>query len=106
MRGGARNPQTVNHPTVGRIPGGAIVEKPAPSGTPSTQVRLQLHQADFPTAARIPEAVKRHFTAETNPIAHAANAGLVSVRIPASFSAHATEFIADLEAVTVKPDRP
>ena len=66
--GGAGNTQTVNHPTVGRIPGGAIVEKPAPSVTPSTQVRLQLHEADFTTAARIAEAVNRHFTTEASPI--------------------------------------
>jgi flagellar P-ring protein precursor FlgI len=104
--GGAGNSQTVNHPTVGRIPGGAIVEKPAPSVTPSTQVKLQLHEADFTTAARIAEAVNRHFTAEAKPIAHADNSGLVSVVIPADFSTHTTEFIAELEAVTVKPDRP
>jgi flagellar P-ring protein precursor FlgI len=103
--GGAGNTQTVNHPTVGRIPGGAIVEQPAPSVAPSHQVKLQLHEADFITAARIAEAVNRHFTAEANPIAHADNSGLVSVAIPASFSTHATEFIAELEAVTVKPDR-
>jgi flagellar P-ring protein precursor FlgI len=104
--GGSGNTQTVNHPTVGRIPSGAIVEKPAPSVTPSTQVKLQLHEADFTTAARIAEAVNHHFTAEPKPIAHADNSGLVSVAIPASFSTHTTEFIAELEAVTVKPDRP
>jgi flagellar P-ring protein precursor FlgI len=104
--GGTGNTQTVNHPTVGRIPGGAIVEQPAPSVAPSHQVKLQLHEADFTTAARIAEAVNRHFTAEASPIAHADSSGLVSVVIPASFSTHATEFIAELEAVTVKPDRP
>src|SRR5271170_1269750 len=83
--GGAGTTQTVNHPTVGRIPGGAIVEKPAPSVEPTTQVRLQLHQADFTTAARIAEAVNSHFPAEAKPLAHADNSGLVSVLIPARF---------------------
>jgi flagellar P-ring protein precursor FlgI len=50
--------------------------------------------------------VNRHFTAEAKPIADADNSGLVSVVIPAGFSTHTTEFIAELEAVTVKPDRP
>lgn len=104
--GGAGTTQTLNHPTVGRIPGGAIVEQPAPSVTPSHQVKLQLHEADFTTAARIAEAVNNHFTAEAKPIAHAESSGLVSVAIPASFSTRATEFIAELEAVTVRPDRP
>lgn len=104
--GGAGNTQTVNHPTVGRIPGGAIVEKAAPSVVPTSLVRLQLHQADFSTAARIAQAVNSHFTAEAKPIAHADNSGLVSVAIPAAFTTRSTEFVAELETVTVKTDRP
>jgi flagellar P-ring protein precursor FlgI len=103
--GGAGTTQTVNHPTVGRIPQGAIVERPSPSIEPTKQVRLQLHEADFATAARIAEAVNHHFTADTSAIAHADNSGLVSVAIPADFSTRTTEFIAELEALTVKTDR-
>ena len=104
--GGAGTTQTVNHPTVGRIPNGAIVERPSPAVEPTTQVRLQLHEADFTTAARIAEAVNKHFTPEATSIAHADNSGLVSVLIPAGFSARSTEFIAELEALTVQTDRP
>src|SRR5215467_8562955 len=50
-RGGAS--QTVNHPTVGRAPNGAIVERASPSLAPKTVVRLQLRQSDFTTSARI-----------------------------------------------------
>src|SRR5271165_459222 len=39
-RGGTS--QTVNHPTAGRIPNGAIVEKLAPSVTPGGRIKLQL----------------------------------------------------------------
>src|SRR5579871_1229834 len=39
-RGGAS--QTVNHPTVGRVPSGAIVERPAPSLAPKAILHLQL----------------------------------------------------------------
>src|SRR5712692_5696723 len=49
-RGGAT--QTLNHPTAGRIPNGAIVERSAPSIAPTDRVQLQLRQADFTTAAR------------------------------------------------------
>src|SRR5580698_1879999 len=44
-RGGAQT--TVNHPTVGRSPNGATVERPAPSVAPKSMVRLQLRQSDF-----------------------------------------------------------
>src|SRR5207245_11386020 len=41
--------QTVNHPTVGRIANGALVERTAPSVAPASVVKLQLHRADFTT---------------------------------------------------------
>src|SRR5215813_7510146 len=74
-RGG--NAQTVNHPTVGRAPGGATVERAAPGFAPKGQIRLQVRQSDFTTSARIVEAVNRKFTSA----AHAENAGLVSIAI-------------------------
>ena len=83
-----------------------MVERPSPAIEPTKQVRLQLHDADFTTAARIAEVVNHHFTADTQGIAHADNSGLVSVAIPADFSARTTEFIAELEALTVQTDRP
>src|SRR4051794_19612097 len=58
-RGG--NSQTVNHPTVGRAPNGAIVERAAPSVEPRGVVRLQLLRADFTTASRIAYAVNQKF---------------------------------------------
>src|SRR6202044_2454960 len=93
-------------PTVGRIPGGAIVERTSPAVEPTKQVKLQLHAADFTTAARIDEVVNHRFTPDTQAIAHADNSGLVSVAIPADFSARTTEFIAELEKLTVQTDRP
>jgi flagellar P-ring protein FlgI len=104
--GSAGTSQTVNHPTVGRIPNGAIVERASPAIEPTKEVRLQLHEADFTTAARIAEVVNRHFTPDAQAIAHADNSGLVSVSIPQSFSTRSTEFIAELEALTVQADRP
>ena len=106
IAGGGGNSQVVNHPTVGRVPGGAIVERISPSIEPTKEVRLQLHDADFTTAARIADAVNHHFTADAQAIAHADNSGLVSVAIPPDFSARSTEFIAELEKLTVQPDRP
>jgi flagellar P-ring protein precursor FlgI len=103
--GGAGVSQTVNHPTVGRSPGGATVERAAPSVAPKSQVRLQLRQSDFTTSARMVEAINKKFTGAA-PLAHADNAGLVSVAIPPEFVSRTTEFMAELENVSVEADRP
>jgi len=103
-RGGAQ--QTVNHPTVGRIPNGATVERPAPSVAPKTTVRLQLRQSDFTTSARIVEAVNRQFSSAGRPAAQAENAGLVSVAIPPDYSSRVTAFLAELENLSVEGDGP
>jgi len=107
--------QTVNHPTVGRIPDGAIVERRSPSVTIASRLNLQLHQADFTTAARVAEVINKHFgndkadvkTADVKAeVAHAENSALVSVNLPAAFTGHTTEFISELENLGVDVDRP
>lgn len=102
-RGG--NSQTVNHPTVGRAPGAATVERGAPSVAPKGPVRLQVRQSDFTTTTRIVEAVNRKFPAE-KPLARAENSGLVNVNVPGEYSTRVTEFISELENLTVEADRP
>lgn len=52
---------SVNAPNGGRIPSGAIVERPAPASALGDKVVLNLHEADFTTAARIVSAVDRAF---------------------------------------------
>ena len=105
IAGGSANTQVVNHPTMGRMPNGAIVERPSPTLALASPVRLQLHHADFTTAARIAEAVNQRFNTEKQPAAHADNSGLVSIAIPADFTTRTTEFVAELERITVQTDR-
>jgi flagellar P-ring protein FlgI len=101
-RGG--NSQTVNHPTVGRGPGGAMVERAAPSVAPQDVIRLQLRQTDFTTTTRIVAAVNEKFNTGKAP-ARAENVGLVSVAVPPEFHNRVTEFVAQLENLTVDTDR-
>ncbi len=98
--------QTVNHPTVGRVPNGAIVERPAPTPAPGRRLHLQLRQADFTTAARIVEAVNKALGATGAPVASAESSGLVTIDMPASYVQRTVEFVAQLESVTVEADRP
>ena len=104
VAGRTANSATVNHPTVGRIPNGISVERPAPSVAIGNTVRLQLKDADFTTAARVAETVNRHF-AGNGGVARAENSGLVSVAVPSQFSARSIEFISELERLSVNPDR-
>ena len=106
IAGGAAAKEVVNHPTMGRVPGGAIVERSSPTVEPVSPIHLQLHEADFTTAVRIAEVVNQHFAGGAKPLAHADNSGLVSVLIPSAFSAKTTEFVAELERLQVETDRP
>lgn len=99
--GPAGNTQVLNHPTVGRVPNGAIVERAGPAPVLENNLRLQLRTADFTTSARVADVLNKRFGA----IAHADNPALVSVAIPAKFHSQTTEFVAELETLTVETDR-
>lgn len=99
-RGGAGNSNTLNHPTAGRVPGGAIVERAPPSAMPGDRLRLQLRHADFTTASRLAEAVNRRFAGS----ARCENAALVEVTLPAEFAGKPVEFMAQLETLTLESD--
>jgi len=73
---------------------------------PTNQVKLQLHNADFTTAARIADAVNHRFSENTPPLAHAESSGVVKIVIPADFTARTTEFVAELEHLAIQTDRP
>ena len=103
-RGG--NTQTVNHPTVGRIPGGASVERKAPTVALTGLLKLQLRQPDFTTALRVSAVINEKFGASEKPLAHPENSALVGVTIPSNYANRQVEFIAELEALQVEADRP
>ncbi len=91
-----------NHPTAGRIPNGAHVEKSAPNGLKNTQDRINLilRQANFTTARRMADAINRVFG---KGMAHAVDAGTVEVWNP---TANAVDLIAQLDPIEVSPDHP
>jgi len=100
-RGG--NNQTVNHPTTGRVPNGASVERPAPSVEPGRRVRLQLRNEDYTTAARIAAVVNKQFGGE-KPVARAENSALINVDTPDGWLPRIPEFIAAMEELSVEVD--
>jgi flagellar P-ring protein precursor FlgI len=106
VAGKGGNTKGLNHPTAGRIPSGAIIEKLAPSVAPQGHIKLQLRRADFVTAARIMTAINEKFGSATLHPAHADNSALVSVDMPADYNSKTVEFLGELENVLVEADRP
>jgi flagellar P-ring protein precursor FlgI len=106
VAGRSGNSQTVNHPTVGRVPGGATIERAAPSVSPSGRVKLQLMQPDFTTALRISTVINDRFSNGGPPLSRPENSALVAVTIPPEYANRAVEFISDIEALQVQTDRP
>ena len=91
-----------NHPTAGRIPAAALVERELPNTLlGKTTLRLNLNQADFTTATRIAAAINDKFK---SPVASTADPGSVNLQVPASYSNRQVEFAAALESLEVKPD--
>ncbi len=102
--GGMGTTKTVNHPTVGRVPNGATVERAAPSALPAGGLRWQLRNADFTTASRIADVINKTFPGGVAP-ARPENSGSVLVTIPATYKDREIQFIAELEALKVETDR-
>jgi flagellar P-ring protein precursor FlgI len=91
---------TVNVPSVGRIPGGATVERKVRSGLGAAgPVTLNLNEADFTTATRITSVINEALGSGT---AEPVDAGAVRVDAP-SQKADRIPFIAALETLEVTP---
>jgi flagellar P-ring protein FlgI len=93
-----------NHPTVGRVPQGAIVEQhpPTPPLSGETLV-LQLRTPSFITAQRIAEAVSSKFGKDT---AKAIDSGTIQVRMTKANRASPVAMLASIQTLEVEPDMP
>ncbi len=90
-----------NHPTVGVISNGAIVEREVPAVfVHENQVRLLLHNPDFTSAARMAEAINLQWPQT----ARAIDAATVSIALPENYKGHDVAFISDLGVIEVVPD--
>lgn len=91
-----------NHPTAGRVPNGALVERELPNTlTGKSILNLNLNVADFTTASRIVAAVNDKFKSA---VAASADPGSVTLTLPEGYANRAVEFVAALERLEVRPD--
>lgn len=92
-----------NHPTVGLISGGAIVEREIPTQlVDDGELRLLLLNPDFTSAARMAESINTMFPEA----ALAADSSTVRVRVPEMFAGREVDYIAALGRLDVVPDTP
>jgi flagellar P-ring protein FlgI len=99
--GGGGNAQTVNHPTTGRVPSGAIVEQAPPSHFGADLLRFQLKHGDFTNAARITALINLELGEPGAPVARAESSSLISVELPARFRERPVEFLSIVENLSL-----
>jgi flagellar P-ring protein FlgI len=92
----------VNHLSVGRISGGATVERSVPSVLGANDmVRLELNATDFSTASRVVDAINSRYGPGT---AAALDGRVIQVRSPGNSDQRVT-FLGQLENIEVNPAR-
>jgi flagellar P-ring protein precursor FlgI len=93
----------VNHPTVGRIASGAIIEKEVSFELAGKErLDLVLNENDFTTAARMEEGINGKFG---QGCARSVDGRTVSVKVPDPYKERLVELIAELENIEIETDR-
>jgi flagellar P-ring protein precursor FlgI len=94
---------TKNHPTVGTIINGALVEREIPATVVhDNSIELLLREPSFTSASRMAEAINLMFANS----AQAIDSTTVKVHLPEGLEDRPVDFIARLETVEVTPDTP
>ena len=108
VQGSSGSRRVKNHLNVGRIPQGALVERPVPIelGTDG-KLKIHLEQPDFATAQLMTnanQAATQLGAGAGVKVAVALSGGTVEVTIPQGRLAEIPAFIADLEVLTLTPN--
>jgi len=99
--GGEGSTLTTNHPTVARLPGGAIMERSIQSDiVEDGTFYFLLNHPDHAAAALMEEKINQYFPGS----AKAVSAQNLKVEIPETYSDSVTTFIASVEALNVETD--
>lgn len=97
--GSAANAKTVNHPTVGRIPAGGIIERGAAVDLSRlTTVSFILREPDFDAARDVTAAINRDFD---KPVASFVDSRRVDVSVPATGVASVPMLIARVQGLSI-----
>jgi flagellar P-ring protein precursor FlgI len=101
--GNAVNGVQVNHPTVGRIPNGAIVEKEVPVDLlQKDYLDLVLNESDFTTTSHLEAGINQKLGAS---LAKSLDGRTVRVQVPTGYKGRLVDLIAQIESVEIATDR-
>ncbi len=90
-----------NHPTVGNVSSGAIVEREVPATfVRDNTVRLLLHNPDFTSASRMADAINARWDNVATPV----DAATIAVTLPSGYRGRDVAFLADLGQIEAAPD--
>jgi len=93
----------VNHPTVGMVTNGALVEKEIPSDAlHKDSLDLLLRSPDNMTAVKMADAINKFYPGSSL----AVDGGVINVRVPLEFIGQTTNFIAAIGEIDVRPNVP
>jgi flagellar P-ring protein precursor FlgI len=100
--GAAGGGVTKNHPTVGKISGGANIEKEIPLSIMSkNEMTIMLNNPDFNTADRAAKAINLRIGEN---VAKPIDPGTLKFRIPEKFQNNVVNLIAQIGEIQVEPD--
>jgi len=100
--GAAGGGVTKNHPTVGKISGGANIEKEIPLSIMSkNEMTIMLNNPDFNTADRAAKAINLRIGEN---VAEAIDPGTLKFSIPEKFQNNVVNLIAQIGEIQVEPD--
>jgi flagellar P-ring protein precursor FlgI len=102
--GGGANSVQVNHLTVGRVPGGGLVQIGQQAAVPAgEELLLSLHEADFASARRLATVIETDLGAGA---ARVVDAGTVALRVPAEYRNTVPDLLARVETLPLTIDAP
>lgn len=102
--GAGGNGTTKNHLLVGRISGGATVEKELTNNfNDKEELLMTLYNPDFTTVSRIVSTINKK---SKQKVAKAVDSGALRITVPDSMKGRVTEFIAGIEGLPIVPDNP
>lgn len=111
--GGDADKVQKNHPTVGRIPAGGIVERVVPVAfNEKGTISFMLRDPDFTTAMRVSDVINaqmRKISPESGiegfpPPAYAIDSSSIEVEVPERYKGRIVEFLSKLESLDVQID--
>jgi len=100
--GGSGGNVQKNFPTVGRVAGGALIEKEIESDFfNKKKISLVLHDPDFTTASRVAEAVN---TVLYDNLAETRDSGTIDIMVPERYLGKIVSLITLVEGLNIQPD--